>query len=74
MSILENMNLTDNNAEKIVLTPIMIDYISANIQGISKGKLISIISEYYVKLLMKFYRVNSKLSTIDDRLSDQNDE
>ena len=68
------MNLTDNNAEKIVLTPIMIDYISANIQGISKGKLISIISEYYVKLLMKFYRVNSKLSTADDRLSDQNDE
>ena len=61
------MNLTDNNAEKIVLTPIMIDYISANIQGISKGKLISIISEYYVKLLMKFYRVNSKLSTTDDK-------
>ena len=66
LSILENMNLLDNNADKIVLTPIMIDYINENIESCSKGKLISTISEYYEKLLTKFYRVNSKLSINDD--------
>ena len=48
LGILQNMNLLENSSDKIVLTPIMIDYVNVNIEGISKEKLVFTISEYYM--------------------------
>ena len=53
------MNLLERSHEKLVLTPILIDYVSVNIENESKEKLIYTISEYYMELLKQFYEVNS---------------
>ena len=68
LGILENMNLLERSHEKLVLTPILIDYVSVNIENESKEKLIYTISEYYMELLKQFYEVNStpKLDINDD--------
>ena len=60
LGILENMNLLERGYEKVVLTPILIDYVSVNIEDESKKKLIYTISDYYMQLLTEFYEVNSK--------------
>ena len=62
LGILENMNLLENSCDKIVLTPIMIDYVNVNIEGASKEKLICAISDYYMQLLTEFFEVNSKVN------------
>ena len=68
MGILENMNLLECGHEKLVLTPILIDYVSVNIEDDSKNKLIHTISKYYMRLLSEFYAANSKVK--DDPTAD----